>query len=84
MRRLYPKACGRIAATFSPFFFPALPCARHAARRLRVLNGRQQRSRAMTKQPPVVVEIAAQIVLAAAIGLFVSIVLAGMAMLLAA
>jgi hypothetical protein len=38
----------------------------------------------MTKQPPVVVEIAAQIVLAAAIGLFVSIVLAGMAMLLAA
>jgi hypothetical protein len=39
---------------------------------------------AVTKQPPIVIEIAAQIVLAAAIGLFVSIVLAGMAMLLAA
>ena len=37
----------------------------------------------MTKQPPIVVEIAAQVVLAAAIGLFVSIVLAGMALLLA-
>lgn len=38
----------------------------------------------MTKQPPLVVELASQIVLAGAIGLFVSIVLAGIAMLLAA
>ncbi len=38
----------------------------------------------MTKQPPFVVELAAQIALAAGIGLFVSIVLAGITVLLAA
>lgn len=38
----------------------------------------------MTKQPPIAIEIAAQIALATAIGLFVSIVLAGATMLLAA
>ena len=38
----------------------------------------------MTKQPPLVVEIAAQATLALAIGLFVSIVLAGITLLLAA
>lgn len=38
----------------------------------------------MTRNPPIVIEIAAQLVLAAGIGLFVSIVLAGMALLLAA
>jgi len=38
----------------------------------------------MTRQPPIAVEIAAQIVLATAVGLFVSIVLAGITMLLAA
>ena len=38
----------------------------------------------MTKQPPIVVELAAQIALAAGIGLFVSIVLAGITVLLAA
>jgi len=43
-----------------------------------------QRSNAMTKQPPFVIELAAQLALAAGIGLFVSIVLAGITMLLAA
>ena len=38
----------------------------------------------MTKQPPFIVEIAAQVTLALAIGLFVSIVLAGITLLLAA
>jgi hypothetical protein len=38
----------------------------------------------MTKQPPIAVEIAAQVVIAAAVGLFVAIVLAGITMLLAA
>jgi hypothetical protein len=38
----------------------------------------------MTKQPPIAIEIAAQVLLAMAIGLFVSIVLAGITMLLAA
>jgi hypothetical protein len=38
----------------------------------------------MIKQPPIAIEIAAQVALATAVGLFVSIVLAGIAMLLAA
>jgi hypothetical protein len=38
----------------------------------------------MTKQFPFVIELAAQVVLAAAVGLFVSIVLAGTVLLLAA
>jgi len=38
----------------------------------------------MTKQPPIAIEIAAQVSLALAIGLFVSIVLAGITLLLAA
>lgn len=38
----------------------------------------------MTRQSPIAIEIAAQIVLATAVGLFVSIVLAGITMLLAA
>ena len=38
----------------------------------------------MTKQPPIAIEIAAQIALATAIGLFVSVVLAGVVILLAA
>ena len=38
----------------------------------------------MTKQPPIVVELAAQIALAGGIGLFVSIVLAATTLLLAA
>jgi hypothetical protein len=43
-----------------------------------------QRSFAMTRHPPIAVEIAAQLSLAAGIGLFVSLVLAGITMLLAA
>ena len=38
----------------------------------------------MTRQPPIAIEIAAQLSLAAGIGLFVSLVLAGITMLLAA
>ena len=38
----------------------------------------------MTRHPPIAVEIAAQLSLAAAIGLFVSLVLAGITVLLAA
>lgn len=38
----------------------------------------------MTKNTPIAIEIAAQLSLAAGIGLFVSVVLAGMTMLLAA
>jgi hypothetical protein len=38
----------------------------------------------MTKQPAIATEIAAQLVLALAVGLFVSIVLAGITLLLAA
>ena len=38
----------------------------------------------MTKQPPFAIEIAAQLALAAGLGLFVSIVLAGITLLLAA
>jgi hypothetical protein len=38
----------------------------------------------MTKYPPIAVEIAAQVTLALAIGLFVSVVLAGITLLLAA
>ena len=38
----------------------------------------------MTKQTPIAIELAAQVVLAAAVGLFVSIVLAGAVLLLAA
>ena len=38
----------------------------------------------MTKQPPIAIEIAAQLTLAAAVGLFVSIVLSAITMLLAA
>ena len=38
----------------------------------------------MTKQPPIAIEFAAQLVLAAAVGLFVSVVLAGITILLAA
>ena len=38
----------------------------------------------MTRNTPIAIEIAAQIVLAAAVGLFVSVVLAGIAILLAA
>ncbi len=71
-------------AIFSPFFFAALPWRRRANGRRGELNGAMQRSNAMTNQPPFLVELAAQIVLAAGIGLFVSIVLAGITMLLAA
>jgi hypothetical protein len=67
-----------------PFFFSAAPCHRRANDRLRGFNGVMQRSNAMTKQPPFVIELAAQLALAAGIGLFVSIVLAGITMLLAA
>jgi hypothetical protein len=68
----------------SPFFFSALPCRRPVKRPLRALNGGNERSFPMTKHPPIAIEIAAQFALAAAIGLFVSIVLAGAVMLLAA
>src|SRR5690349_8195216 len=83
VRGLYPKASRGQAAMFSPFFFPALPLARPGGRRLRALNGGNKRSHAMTKQPPIAIELAAPVVLPAAIGLFVAIVLAGGTMLLA-
>jgi hypothetical protein len=81
MRRLYRKHPRHYFAIFLLHF--AMPAARRAP--VAGLQWQQpQRRTRMTKQPPIAVEIAAQISLALAIGLFVSVVLAGITLLLAA
>jgi hypothetical protein len=71
-------------AIFLPFFFASLSAERPRVCTECARNAIHQQGGKMIRSRSYAVEIAAQVVLAAAIGLFVSIALAGATMLLAA